>query len=379
MLQCGLEHLRAGEIDQAGVCFERAYRLAPQRPEVCYALGRERMRQGQAHAALELLRAAWNGDRSLVSAAGSLARCLGLSLQRFDEAHAVLDDAARDSDNDPLLDVIRGELFLEQDQIEAAERHADKVLTDPEAGELARSAANAVLARVYNRRGLDAVAAGDNHQALFLFKRAADRDPRWSGPHVNMGAVFADLGNRERALRAYRHAALLEPNNAMAHLDHGLLLHEMGDLAAARSAFERAVECDPTATGPIVALARAHVESGAVDLAVELLIRSVEAKPSSSALWTQLGVALSALDAVDDAEASWRRALDLDPENSEACLRLADVLTRQGRYQEAALLAERARSHGTGNHGTGEKRIGSLGAATENRVGRPPPGKRPRA
>ena len=38
--------------------------------------------------------------------------------------------------------------------------------------------------------------------ALFAFKRACDLDPRWSNPHVNMGATFADMGKRARALAA---------------------------------------------------------------------------------------------------------------------------------------------------------------------------------
>lgn len=342
MLQRGLEHLRAGELDLAGLCFERAHRLNPDCPEICYALGRERMRQGQAEIAEGFLRTAWEGDHSLISAAGTLARCLGLSLGRFDEAHAVLDEAAGIHGERAPLQVVRGELFVEQGLVEQARQCAEAALASADSSSLMHSAANAILARVYNSDGLAAADRDDRERALFLFKRAADLDPGWSSPHVNMGVIFVAMGKRERALRAYRQAVAIEPHCAVAQLDYGLLLRDLGDLDGACEALERAVECEPSAPAALAALAQTYLDAGATGDATELLERAVESDPSDTSLWTLLGVVLASAGDLGDAEACWRRAIDLEPDNREACARLADLLARQARFQEAAILAERA-------------------------------------
>lgn len=353
-LQRGLEHLRSGDLERAAVYFERAHRLNPGSPEACYAWGREQLRRGHAEVACDLLRSAWDGDRTLVSAAATLARCLGLSLGRYDEAHAVLDQAALEGQSAShgassprpralhFLDVVRSELHLEQGDFEQARALAQQARTAAPAGSAAATAASAALARVYNHDGLAANERGSPDQALFLFKRAADLDPSWSGPHVNMGGIFTLLEKPGRALQAYRTAVAIEPHDPVALLDYGLLLYQTGVLGDACDVLEHAVECDPATSGVASAFARACIDAGAADRAVAILASTVEAHPSLAELWTQLGVALLADHEVADAEACWRRALDLDPDDRETCARLADLLSREGRYHEAAILAARA-------------------------------------
>ncbi|MEM9491115.1 MAG: tetratricopeptide repeat protein [Myxococcota bacterium] len=345
MLQRGLEHLRAGEFENAAACFVKAHRLNPDRPEVCYALGREFLRRGEVARAEPLLRAAWDKDRTLVSAGGTLARCLGLYQRRFDQAHVVLDQAGVEHGLLPVLEVIRSELYVEQEQYDRAKHHAETALT-----ELARessvgdgrsdridatwAAANSVLARVCNHEGISLTESGAREQALFLFKRAADLDPHWSGPHINMGAVFAQLGKSDSALRAYERGVAIEPNSGVAHFNYGLLLRTIGELDRARVALSRAVDCDPEAAEVIPALAIAHLEADNPDQAIDLLAWAIEAEPDDPELWVQLGIAFATAGELDEAESSWRHSLELDPDNIEAAMHLGDLLARRSRACE---------------------------------------------
>ncbi|MCG8425697.1 MAG: tetratricopeptide repeat protein [Proteobacteria bacterium] len=344
VLQRGLESLRVGRFDDAETSFARAHRLNPDSPEVCYALGRERLRRGDANAAEPLLLAAWQGDRTLASAAGTLARCQGLHLGRFDDAHATLDDACATHRPMALLEVVRSELLLEQGRPELAREHAEAALASAES-ESVRNAARAALARVCNVDGLAAVDQGDRERALFLFKRAADLDPQWSSPHVNTGAVFACLGNRQRALHSYRNAIEIDANNHLAQLNYGLLLRALGDTEGALTALEQAVECDPSAMDTAIILARAYIDADRPDSAIEFLTCQLDAHADHAELWVLMGTAMLATGQADRAESSWRRALACDPNHAEACLRLADLLTRQARFREATVLAERAQKH----------------------------------
>jgi len=275
--------------------------------EVCYALGREHLRRGEIHDGERLLRSAWASDRTLVSAAAALARSHAQHGDRFDDAHAVLDDAFQDEDSTDLLLVVRAEVLIDEGRVEDA-RAAAQAGLDQASTETTRSAARAALARVYNLEGIELAGTGEYEHALFCFKRAADHDPNWSSPHVNVGACFRNMGRENRALAAYRRAVVVDPGNSIAHHNLGLLQRELGDLPAARVALAAAIDADT-----------ANIEA-----------------------WVDLGATLTAAGERDGAETCFRQALDLDPDHEGACMRLADLLTRDARYLEAAVLAERA-------------------------------------
>lgn len=247
----GLRRLRAGDLGRAERHFAHAHRCAPDRPEVCFALGQERLRRGLAAEAEPLLRAAWEGDSTLVAAACALARCLG-KRDRHAEAHAVLDAATEQNGPEAAIEVIRGELFLDADRIDQAQAaaHAAIDLADAEAAtggsaKTAYTAGRALLARVENQTGIQLAARGQVDAAAFAFKRAADLDPEWSGPVANLGAALARLKRFVPARAAYERAIAIDPENPLAHLNLGLLLRDQGHIRAAARAFETALDLGP--------------------------------------------------------------------------------------------------------------------------------------
>jgi len=209
-----LRCLAAGDRIRGVALLEKVHAEAPERPQVALALGRERQRQGRHLEAEALLRSAWEQDRRLLAAAGALARCLGVHLRRFAEAHAVLDETRVD----PALLVVRGELYLEEGRLDEADRALDlsrDLLGERTAGATRRALA-AAAARVHHQTALALAAAGDIEAALFGFKRASDQAPRWSEPLVGMGVAFARLGRAARARACFERALVLDPNDAQA-------------------------------------------------------------------------------------------------------------------------------------------------------------------
>jgi len=348
-LRRGLRSLRAGEFERAESHFARAHRWAPDRPEVCYALGRERLRRGESTQAEALLRAAWDGDRSLVSAAATLARCLALHMRRYDEALTVLGEIEHEHGELALVNVVRSEILLERGSLADARRAAQAALAAcdregrSDAGTAtARDAARAALARVENQEGIDLAAGGEAEAALFCFKRAADLDPSWSSPHVNMGATFAGMGKLQRAREAYQTAVETDPHNPIGYYNLALLMRDFGELASARAGLELACQLDGALIEARTALAEICLELGDTERAVTELATVVDETPEDANGWVNLGAALSARDDRKGAEAAWRRALQINPSHVGACCRLADLLARDARYLEAAILARRA-------------------------------------
>ncbi len=252
----GLRCLAAGDDAAAETHLVRAERAAPERPEVCYALGRERLRQERLAEAEALLRRAWSGR--LPAAAAALAQCLGVAGDRRAEAHAVLDDALAERPDEPGLLTVRAELLVEDRRCEEARGLLERASRGLDAARrespATRAAIAAVLAKALNLDGITMAAAGNAAGALFAFKRSFDLAPRWASPLVNMGAVFAEMGRPARARACYERALVLDDDNPVARYNLALLARARGDFARAEAELRRVLAVDPDYPGAQVAL-----------------------------------------------------------------------------------------------------------------------------
>jgi Flp pilus assembly protein TadD len=339
-LRRGVRSLEAGKHESAARHFATAYKLAPERPEVCLALGREYLRRGQLGQAEPLLRRAWQGGPASAAAAAALARLLGVGKGESQAARLVLAEGLRRHPEHPLLLVVRGELELEDEQFTAARasfEHARALGADP-------VAVRAGLARTYNAEGIVRGDEAADDQAIFAFKRACDLDPSWSGPHVNLGVAFTRLGRRRRARVCYERAISIEPDNPVAFFNLGNLLRDQGDLTGAVECYERVLDLSPEYPGVRGALAGTLADQGRYGRAIDLYREALDAEAESASLWGDLGLALIAEGDEDEGERCLRRALELDPDSFCACCNLAALLVCQGRATEAARLAARARA-----------------------------------
>lgn len=236
-LRRGLRLLRVGQFDEARGHFERAYRLGPDSPEVCFALGREKLRAGALDDAEPLLRRAWLGDRTLLSAAAYLARCLGLDRGDFTGARRILEEGYQHHGRVPALLIVDAELSLEAGDIDAARQAADEAMACDPTG-VSHDAVRAVMARVVHHQGVELADDGQYEAALFYFRRAADLDREWSAPHCNLGAAFERLGRAERAMPAYERALLLDADNLTARFNLARLLRRQGRADEAHAVIE---------------------------------------------------------------------------------------------------------------------------------------------
>jgi tetratricopeptide (TPR) repeat protein len=339
-LRRGVRSLEVGQHDRAARHFAAAYRLAPERPEVCLALGRECLRRGQLVQAEPLLRRAWNGNPNLAAAAAALARLLGVGKGEVKAARQILDEGMRRHPDHALLRVVLGELELEEEHYEAARVAFEQALELGADVQAVRSG----LARTYNAEG---IACGDDaadDRAIFAFKRASDLDPAWSGPMVNLGVAFARLGRQRRARSCYERAIAVEPDNPVAFFNLGNLLRDQRDPAGAIECYERVLELSPEYPGVRAALADALADQGRYPRAIALYREAIDTEEETAQLWGNLGLALIAEGDEDEGEHCLRRSLELDPASFCSCCNLAALLVCQGRYREATRFAAKAKA-----------------------------------
>jgi len=249
LLERGAEKLSEGKYQEAVRWFEAAYAQAPHEPLVCYALGRERMRQRRYDESEVLLRRAWEDDRSLLSAGLSLVRLLGLHLGKDEEARQILDAMREDAESagdEELVALVEGELDLRRG--ERAE-HAIEVFRSLMESGRAGVAARDGLARAYNVKGIRLARSGRAHEALFVLKQATDLVEDWAPPMVNMGVVFQTMGKVRRAKKEYLRALVVEPDSPTALFNLGKLAMRQEELNQASAYFRQLLERHPSYPG----------------------------------------------------------------------------------------------------------------------------------
>jgi tetratricopeptide (TPR) repeat protein len=101
------------------------------------------------------------------------------------------------------------------------------------------------------------------------------------------------------------------------------------------AAYRRSVEIDPSSHYAYVRLAFLYVEAERFDEAEKVLVQGVDRVGNKLMLWRLLADVQSAADKTEEAAKSQRRACELDPSNVANALRLAAMLHKLDRRDEA--------------------------------------------
>lgn len=107
-------------------------------------------------------------------------------------------------------------------------------------------------------------------------------------------------------------------NNALFHNDLGVLRYRLGNIEGARRAYERAVELQPANSSFWKNLADLYfAELGKVDDAIGIYLDLLRTQPRDLETLTGLGQICTAVGRPEEAKSFYRRALEIDPWNSE--------------------------------------------------------------
>ena len=163
------------------------------------------------------------------------------------------------------------------------------------------------------RHGLASLLAGQQRyqDALPLFRQAVLALPGQPQLHVDLAQALRGVGLNDEAATHFDHAAALNPQDPqmqlLSRLQRATLYDEKGDDDRALAAFEDAVK---------------H-------------------HPGSADAWAGLGMVQLHVVGAAAAEASFRRALQLDPERPDVIEKYGQVLQDLRQFEDAALVFER--------------------------------------
>jgi tetratricopeptide (TPR) repeat protein len=155
---------------------------------------------------------------------------------------------------------------------------------------------------------LEDIKRGDKHERYFLV-------------NVQLQRVFADMDeeNFDSAEARLRKIALIEPENEVIFYNLGVALSLLKREDEAMEAFQRCVDLNPMYAaswynmGQICLLKKKDYSR-----ALNYFNRACAARPDYVGAHHQMGVAYELIGDPDKAVASWKKALELDPYNSQA-------------------------------------------------------------
>jgi Tfp pilus assembly protein PilF len=89
--------------------------------------------------------------------------------------------------------------------------------------------------------GIEAMSAEDYPQAIEIFKKVAQKEPRASGPWVNIAIAYRKLDQIDKADKAIETAVKLNPKNPYALNQAGIIKREQGAFEEAQSLYKNAL------------------------------------------------------------------------------------------------------------------------------------------
>jgi tetratricopeptide (TPR) repeat protein len=184
--------------------------------------------------------------------------------------------------------------------------------------------------------------AGKLELAEQSYRQAVLQTPADARAHISLGFVLKELGRDEEAEKCLGEAIRLDPSIADSHYLLGTLLQKHGDSQAAAASFRNALDLAPDFEFAYRDLCVLLMQSGDLAQARELMQAGVAKNPNSADMHFYLGNLYQEEQAHDRAIASYRKALELQPDRAGPLSNLAMALIRSGKADEALPVLQKA-------------------------------------
>ena len=152
-----------------------------------------------------------------------------------------------------------------------------------------------------------------------------------------------NLKQRDKADASIQKAIEVAPRNPVGYIQLGTLRSLENRYADAEKAYLTVLELDPSSSEGLSGLMRVYLAQKDADKAIAAANTQIAKSPNNSGFYDLLGTAL--FDNKKDyrgAEAALRKATDLDKNNTDAILKLGQVLNAEGSGDQALALFQQA-------------------------------------
>jgi arylsulfatase A-like enzyme/Tfp pilus assembly protein PilF len=173
-------------------------------------------------------------------------------------------------------------------------------------------------------------AAGDFAGAVAELRAGLERRGDDDQMLALLGETLSLAGRFQEALAAFQGCLAVQPANPASHNNLGLALANLGRIDEAEAAYRRAIGLDPRFALPRVNLGLLYLTARRdLPRARAALLEAVAADPQLAAAHDALGDLFASAGDFARAAGHWRRGLELEPGNYQACFNLFMVYGRK--------------------------------------------------
>ena len=163
-------------------------------------------------------------------------------------------------------------------------------------------------------------------EAQAVFERAAELEPDFSQPYLQLGNVSRQRGDHEKAKTWYEQAVKLAPDKFTPNYWLGLTYYELGEFEPADQYLTGAVQINPRNSSALFYLAQTLYEQGQPNKALARLEEAVRLDKEKHWNWlVTLGDWRAAAEDADGALKAYYQALSLQPDNPKIAGKIENI------------------------------------------------------
>lgn len=174
-----------------------------------------------------------------------------------------------------------------------------------------------------------------------LYEQAISKCPGLAAAYYNLGINLLKRGQADKALEQFKEA-LSREETPLFLLGAGNAHLALNNLSAADESYQKALARESTNVSAMIGVAVVADRQGAYGKAEDILRQALQIESENSGVYYNLGIVLQHAGKVDDAIGSFKAAIERNPDAFDAELRLAELLTTKGSYEEAKQAFEAA-------------------------------------
>ncbi|XP_053799119.1 protein O-mannosyl-transferase TMTC1 [Vidua chalybeata] len=321
------------DVVEAKAYYRRALQLNPQHNRALFNLGNLLKSQGKKEEAVILLRDSIKYGPEFADAYSSLASLLA-EQERLKEAEEVYKAGIENCPESSDLHNNYGVFLVDTGSPERAMSHyRQAILLSP-----THHVAMVNLGRLHR-------SLGQNKEAEVWYKRAlkVSRKAEILSP---LGALYYNTGRYEEALQVYREAAALQPSNKDIRLALAQVLAMMGRTKEAEKMTNHILNEDVECLECYRLLSAIYSKQELYAKALEAIEKALQLKPKDPKVISELfftkGNQLREQNLLDKAFESYKRAVELNPDQAQAWMNMGGIEHIKGSYITARDYYEKA-------------------------------------
>ncbi|XP_041906409.1 protein O-mannosyl-transferase TMTC1 isoform X2 [Corvus kubaryi] len=321
------------DVVEAKDYYRRALQLNPQHNRALFNLGNLLKSQGKKEEAVILLRDSIKYGPEFADAYSSLASLLA-EQERLQEAEEVYKAGIENCPESSDLHNNYGVFLVDTGSPEQAMSHyRQAILLSP-----AHHVAMVNLGRLHR-------SLGQNKEAEVWYKRAlkVSRKAEILSP---LGALYYNTGRYEEALQVYQEAAALQPSNKDIRLALAQVLAMMGRTKEAEKMTNHILNEDAECLECYRLLSAIYSKQELYAKALEAIEKALQLKPKDPKVISELfftkGNQLREQNLLDKAFESYKRAVELNPDQAQAWMNMGGIEHIKGSYITARDYYEKA-------------------------------------